>query len=210
MKSIARCPVAVASLAALLVACSSGSHLRDAAAFADATVVIDTGIDGQQCVSTIEQHPEEGATHVSCTQNVTYMTNPPSSGNHYDCWAAYQTYTSPVPWGNLVHSMEHGAMIIAYNCPAGCATDVAAIQSFIDALPLDPNCGAALQKNRIILVPDPNLAVRFAAAAWGWTLKSDCFDAAAFQQFFDAHYDHGREVICSDGWTGDGLCASCR
>ena len=123
------------------------------------TVVIDTAdtsIDGQQCVSTVEQHADEGATHVPCTQTVTYQTNPPSSGNHYSCWAAYQTYSSPVPWGNLVHSLEHGAMIVVYNCPQGCAADVAAIQSFIDALPLDPNCGASLRKNRIILMPDPD------------------------------------------------------
>ncbi|HSS37823.1 MAG TPA: DUF3105 domain-containing protein [Polyangia bacterium] len=221
MKSIVPCPVAVASLTALLAACSSGLPAtqggRDATPITDAPVVIDTAvdsatdttIDGQQCVSTVEQHPDEGATHVPCTQTVTYQTNPPSSGNHYSCWAAYQTYTSPVPWGNLVHSLEHGAMIVVYNCPQGCAAEVAAIQSFIDALPLDPNCGASLHKNRIILMPDPNLNTRFAATAWRWTLKSNCFDAAAFQQFFDAHYDHGNEVICSDGWMGDGLCVSC-
>jgi hypothetical protein len=212
VKSTAPCPAAAVSLAALLAACSSGlpaTPRHDAAPLADATVVIDTAVDGQQCVSTIEEHPDEGATHVACTQAVTYQTNPPSSGNHYSCWAAYQTYTSPVPWGNLVHSLEHGAMIVVYNCPQGCAEDVAAIQSFIDGLPLDPNCGASLHKNRIILMPDPDLDARFAAAAWGWTLKANCFDTAAFRQFFDAHYDHGREVICSDGWTGDGLCVTC-
>ncbi|MES1209677.1 MAG: DUF3105 domain-containing protein [Pseudomonadota bacterium] len=210
------CPVAAASLAVLLAACSSGLPVghggRDAAPIADATVVIDTadtGTDGQQCVSTVEQHADEGATHVPCTQPVTYQTNPPSSGNHYSCWAAYQTYSSPVPWGNLVHSLEHGAMIVVYNCPQGCAADVAAIQSFIDGLPLDSNCGAFLHKNRVILMPDPDLDARFAATAWGWTLKSNCFDPTAFRQFFDAHYDHGREIICSDGWLGDGLCVTC-
>ena len=218
MKSTVPCPAAVASLAVvLLTACSSGSPAtcgRDATPGTDATAVLDASLDGPladgaQCVSTVQQHPDEGATHVACTQAVTYRTNPPSSGNHYSCWAAYQTYSSPVPWGNLVHSLEHGAMIVVYNCPQGCASDVAAMQSFIDGLPLDPNCGASLMKNRIILMPDPKLDVRFAATAWGWTLKANCFDPTAFRQFFDDHYDHGREVICSDGWTGDGLCVSC-
>ncbi len=205
MKSTARWPAAAASLLLALAACSSSDATRtppppshDAAPD-----------DGGQCVSTVEQHPDEGATHVPCTQAVPYMTNPPSSGNHYSCWAAYQTYTSPIPWGNLVHSLEHGAMILVYNCPDGCAADVSAMQAFIDGLPLDPNCGATLGKNRVILMPDPDLDARFAASAWTWTLKADCFDPAAFRQFFDQHYDHGHEVICSDGWTGDGLCVSC-
>ncbi len=220
MKSIARWPAAAASLAALaLAACSSSTvpsgnrdaapATRDAAPASDGPLVIDWAVDGAQCVSTIEQHADEGATHVPCTQSVPYMTNPPSSGNHYACWAAYRTYTSPIPWGNLVHSLEHGAMILLYNCPQGCAADVAAMQAFIDGLPLDANCGASLGKDRIILMPDPDLDVRFAATAWTWTLKADCFDPGAFRQFFDQHYDHGREVICEDGWTGDGLCLSC-
>ena len=203
MKSIARCRAAAASLVLAGLACSSSAGRPPPI---DAAPVV---IDGGQCASTIQQRSDEGATHVSCEQAVTYMTNPPSSGNHYSCWAAYQTYTSPIPWGNLVHSLEHGAMVIVYNCPDGCPDDVAAIQTFIDGLPLDPNCGASLGKNRIILMPDPNLDVRFAASTWTWTLKADCFDPTVFGQFFDDHYDHGREVICSDGWTGDGLCATC-
>jgi hypothetical protein len=204
-----------------MAGCSSSAGVpngRDAAQTVDAPVidatvldatVIDSAVDGARCVSTIEQHPDEGATHVACTQSVAYMTNPPSSGNHYSCWAAYQTYTSPIPWGNLVHSMEHGAIVMVYNCPGGCAADVATMQAFIDGLPLDTDCSSSLGKNRIILMPDPNLNVRFAATAWDWTLKADCFDPVAFRQFFDQHYDHGREVICSDGWTGDGLCVTC-
>jgi len=203
VRSIARCPAAAASLVLAGLACSSSAPTPPPV---DAAPVV---IDGGQCVSTIQQQSDEGATHVPCTQAVNYMTNPPSSGNHYSCWAAYQTYSSPIPWGNLVHALEHGAMILVYNCPEGCADDVAAMQAFIDALPPDTNCGASLGKNRIILMPDPDLDARFAATAWTWTLKANCFDPTAFQQFFDQHYDHGREVICSDGWTGDGLCATC-
>ena len=67
MKSTVPCPVAVASLTALLAACSSGLPAtqggRDATPITDAQVIIDTAdtsIDGQQCVSTVEQHPEWG------------------------------------------------------------------------------------------------------------------------------------------------------
>jgi hypothetical protein len=69
------------------------------------------------------------------------------------------------------------------------------------------DCAPSLGKDRIILMPDPTLDVRFAASAWTWTLRAECFDPNAFQQFFDDHYDHGREIICSDGWQPAELCS---
>lgn len=164
-------------------------------------------VEGGQCTSTIQRHADEGFVHISCTKPTDYQTDPPSSGNHYSCWAAYQTYAAPIPWGNLVHSLEHGAMVIVYNCPEGCDDDVASIQSFIDGLPLDEDCAPSLGRNRIILMPDPMLDVRFAASAWTWTLRADCFDPGAFRQFFNDHYDHGRELICSNGWQPAQLCS---
>jgi Protein of unknown function (DUF3105) len=206
-RSIARWQTVAGSAWALAAACSPTGAQRpyDAGPFTDAAIVI----AGDQCVTTIQQQPDEGYLHVPCVEDVTYQTNPPSSGNHYPCWAAYQTYDAPIPWGNLVHSLEHGAIVIVYDCADGCPDDVAAIQTFMAGLPLDADCGPSLGKDRLILMPDPDLDVRFAASAWGWTLKADCFDPTAFRQFFDDHYDHGREIICSDGWTGAGLCSAC-
>ena len=170
----------------------------------DAVVPPDaTEVDGASCAAVIESHPEEGFTHIPCTSPTTYLTDPPSSGNHYPIWAAYQTYDAPIPWGNLVHNLEHGAIDIVYNCPAGCADEVAQVQAWINALPPDPTCGT----NRIILAPDPTLDVRFAASAWTWTLRADCFDATAFTQFFNDHYGRGRELVCAGGpSTLAGLC----
>lgn len=220
MRSTGRWPAAAASaLALVLFAGCGGSRTSGTDTVTPpseagvvpldgSTLTSDAG-DGGGCQTTIQKWPDEGATHVPCTSDVQYLTEPPSSGNHYSCWAAYQTYTAPIPWGNLVHSMEHGALVIVYNCPAGCAADVANLQAFIDGLPLDRPCAPTLGKNRIILMPDPdpNLGVKFAATAWDWTLRADCFDPIAFRQFFDDHYDHGREVICSDGWQPADLCS---
>lgn len=220
MRSTARWPAAAASALALFIVTlgCNGSPTpgtdtvtppaeAGVAPLDGSTLLSDAG-DGGACTTTIQQWPDEGATHVSCMSDVDYLTEPPSSGNHYTCWAAYQTYTAPIPWGNLVHSLEHGAIVIVYNCPQGCAEEVASIQSFIGGLPLDSDCAPSLGKDRIILMPDPTLVgVRFAASAWTWTLRADCFDPLAFRQFFDDHYDHGREIICSDGWQPDQLCS---
>lgn len=148
------------------------------------------------CQVVTAQHPLEGATHVAVCSRVTYGTNPPSSGNHYPSWAAFQTYAEPVPPGFLVHDLEHGALVFSYHCDA-CQTQVAALQSIIDGLPADPLCRAGLK--RVVLAPDPALDAGFAIAAWGHTLTAQCVDVAAFTAFAQLHYGQGPEAVCADG-----------
>ncbi|HEX9296917.1 MAG TPA: DUF3105 domain-containing protein [Polyangiaceae bacterium] len=148
------------------------------------------------CVAVAEEHPDEGHGHVAACSPVTYATNPPSSGNHYPFWAAYRTYAKPIPRGFWVHNLEHGAVVITYNCPGGCPLEVAQAHALIEALPED--CGPVV-KRRLILAPDPELDVRFAASAWGFTLRAECFEREAFFSFITAHYAHGLEDVCSDG-----------
>jgi hypothetical protein len=192
--------VAHAALSAVLTACGSSSPATptasDAGSYDEPRTPEETGaIDGGSCNAIAEQHPIEGNLHMAICSPLTYGTNPPSSGNHYSIWAAYKTYTQPFLPGFWVHCLEHGAVVIGYNCPDGCAGDVARAQAFIDALPAD--CGAP--PRRVVLLPNPGLDVRFAASAWGFTLKADCFDPSAFGAFFAAHYGQGPEDICSDG-----------
>ncbi len=153
------------------------------------------------CAAVIESHPIEGSTHVAVCSPVTYLTKPPSSGNHYPIWAAYQSYASAIPEGFWVHNLEHGAVVVSYDCPGGCASDVAAAQAWIDGMPDDPLCVPASGDARIrmVMTPDPNLDVRFAASAWGWTLRANCFDPVTFGAFVQTHYNQGPEVLCSQG-----------
>jgi len=138
------------------------------------------------------------AQHVAVCSMITYPMNPPVYGDHYPVWAAYKSYSFPVPLGFLVHNLEHGAVELLYNCPQGCADEVALAQTFLDALPMDPRCTPEV-KHQTILSPDPTLPSRWAVVAWGHSLTSDCFDRAAFQIFYDANVAHGPEDICSDG-----------
>jgi uncharacterized protein DUF3105 len=187
--------------------------LAGAAADADVgeTITIDGGAleGGAACTAVVAQHPNEGALHVDCLPVPKYGTRPPSSGNHYPIWADYKTYTTPVPWGHLVHDLEHGAIVIVYSCAAtdaACAAEIARAQAMIDGLPfpLDPvdvdvadgyEC-VAPTKHRVILAPDPTLDVRWAASAWTWTLRATCFDETTFSDFAKAHYAQGGENFC--------------
>jgi hypothetical protein len=171
------------------------------------------------CDAVVQQHPIEGFTHVPVCSVVDYGTNPPSSGNHYPIWAAYKIYTSPVPLGFWVHNLEHGAIVFTYNCAVGdggasdCASEVDAAAQMIAALPADPECVELAEgvTRRSVMTPDPDLDVRFAASAWGWTLKANCFDPTVFQPFALAHYDDGREDLCEDGEDpiAEGIAADC-
>jgi Protein of unknown function (DUF3105) len=154
------------------------------------------------CGAVVQQHVIEGATHVPVCSYVDYHTLPPSSGDHYPYWAAYMTYDSPVPEGYWVHNLEHGTIVLSYNCgEAGCADDLAAAQQMMDQFPDDSLCTGEGQgvRHRFVMTPDPRLDVRFAASAWGWTLRAGCFDRATFLAFANAHYGQGPEPICSNG-----------
>jgi hypothetical protein len=167
-----------------------------------------SALDGSLCVAEVAGQPNGGHLHTAkdCDP-VTYPTNPPSSGTHYPTWAAYKTYAAPVPWGFLVHCLEHGAIVMAYNCPGGCADEVAQAQALIAGLRPDPACGGAPMK--IVLAPDPGLATRWAASAWTWTLRAPCFDRQAFAAFIASHYDGpDTEAACDTGvdWSATGWC----
>jgi hypothetical protein len=58
------------------------------------------------------EHPNEGRGHVS--GRVEYKTNPPNSGNHNEFPAEDGAYTEQVAIEELVHSLEHGRVILWY------------------------------------------------------------------------------------------------
>jgi hypothetical protein len=158
------------------------------------------------CNAVVQEHAMEGRNHVAICSYVDYLTKPPNSGNHYPIWLAYKSYATPMPQGFWVHNLEHGSIVLSYNCAlndghVGCQGDVDAAQQMLDALPTDPLCTAAGEgvSHRTVMTPDPNLDVPFAASAWTWTLRADCFDPVAFQAFAMAHYGMGPEEICGNG-----------
>jgi hypothetical protein len=195
-----RC-VRALGLVGCLVGSSSGCGSQGSGGDAgDLDASFEASAPSGPCEAVTQQHPIEGFNHVTPCSYVDYKTKPPSSGDHYPIWTEYMTYDQPVPEGYWVHNLEHGAIVLSYNCgDAGCASDVAAAQQMIDQYPDDPECTPDGLPHRLVMTPDPRLDVRFAASAWGWTLRAKCFDADAFLAFAKAHYGNGRELICSDG-----------
>jgi hypothetical protein len=165
-----------------------------------ANVSYEAGAPVGLCAAVEQQHGIEGQVHVPECTTIAYGTNPPSSGNHYGAWAAFKVYSNPIPPGYWVHNLEHGAVVLTHNCEDGCGGDVAAAEAMLNALPADPLClSTATVPRRTIMTPDPELDVPFAASAWGYTLRANCFDAEAFRSFIDRHYGAGPEGVCAGG-----------
>lgn len=106
-----------------------------------------------------------------------YNSSPPSSGEHCDVWGKWGEYPAqnPLPACNFVHNLEHGSIVLLYNCPDGCDDIVMLLRQVMDDSGPDPDCQSEGIK-RLVLTPYKDMSVRLAASAWGYTWTSDCID----------------------------------
>ncbi len=66
--------------------------------------------------------PDLGRDHVVDISEIQYNSNPPTSGSHFPVWAKKGVYDRVISDGYLVHSLEHGYIVISYNCSQPLAT----------------------------------------------------------------------------------------
>lgn len=59
---------------------------------------------------------EMGRDHVTDIYGIDYNSNPPTSGKHFPIWAKPGVYDRVISDGYLIHSLEHGYIVISYNC----------------------------------------------------------------------------------------------
>lgn len=57
-----------------------------------------------------------GKDHVTDIFGVKYNSNPPTSGSHFPIWAKPGIYDRLISDGYLIHSLEHGYVILSYDC----------------------------------------------------------------------------------------------
>ena len=153
------------------------------------------------CDVTIESPPVGSSVrHLPPGTAITYCSNPPSSGDHYGDWASFQEYSAPVEWPYLVHSMEHGAVVLLYKCdPPGCPDVVDQLKKIRDDAAPDPDCLRVGGTKRIIIAPSTTITTKVAAAAWGKTYQAECVDAPTLGAFVRDNYAKGPENLCIAG-----------
>ena len=153
------------------------------------------------CTVTTAEEPAASRSHMDACAEIDYPNYPPSSGDHYGQWAEFRDYDDPVPWGFLVHAMEHGALVLAYNCPSGCPDVLAAFEQVRTRIGADPRCDGD-PASRIILVPDPDLDEPIVAVAWERIYRATCIDLPSLEAFATQNYAHGPENLCASGLDG--------
>ncbi|NUO49967.1 MAG: DUF3105 domain-containing protein [Polyangiaceae bacterium] len=156
-----------------------------------------------ECKVTITTNlPLEGHSHHEICTDLSYGTNPPSSGDHWGTWAQFRTYATAVPREMYVHNLEHGGIVMAYKCSGLCPDILQAYEDAVDAHGIDPLCTISpvgAERSRFVITPDPELAEPIGLAAWRATYVATCIDPPSILDFVNAHYAKGPENTCSDG-----------
>ncbi len=114
--------------------------------------------------------------HVQPTQRVAYDQSPPFGGPHDGAWANCTgiVYPKAVRTENMVHSLEHGAVWIAYN-PDQISGDA-----------LEKLKAKANGQQYTMLSPYPGLDKPISLQAWGRQLKLDSADDERIDQFIQS------------------------
>ena len=127
--------------------------------------------------------------HVSQGTDMPYHNRPPSSGDHYDTPAGYGVFMRDIAVGNLVHALEHGAMVVYYRpdlCDQPC---VAQLQQAYSGAPKSQRYGVV----KMVVAPWRDMEHAITAAAWGWVDEMDQPDQQRIVAFYQAHFDRGPE-----------------
>jgi hypothetical protein len=108
--------------------------------------------------------------------------NPPTSGGHCPTPLPCRVYTTEQLRCQWVHNLEHGHLVLLYNCPDGCDDLLPGLQSVWESRPV------ASGARRALLAPDSRIPARFAAVVWGRSLVADSVDLAALNELI-SHQD---------------------
>lgn len=135
---------------------------------------------------------EMPATHVEPPAIVKYLHDPPASGCHYSNDQAPikpGAYNQAIPPEYWVHNLEHGYVIVLYNCPQGCSQQFQQLRTWYHSLPPDSVTGYA----KVVILPWPSMSVPFAAVSWDWYDPIPNFSIAEVQRFYANHVNQAQE-----------------
>jgi hypothetical protein len=134
----------------------------------------------------IQTFPIQGQIHVPRGQShPPYNSMPPTSGWHWaDAVAPPGVHTEPIPNEEQVHNLEHGEIMIQYDCPSGCQPMVDALAAIVRTYP-----------KKVVLAPYPGIGRPIALTAWGKLAYLDQVDEGFIRRFIADRKDKGPEVF---------------
>jgi len=132
------------------------------------------------------------------TTKVKWSTFPPSGGAHYPAWAVWGFYREPVNPRQVVHNLEHGAVVIWWG-PQVPSTTVDKLEQFYNESPTGmfgtPIAGLGKKIALNSWTGDPAKYYRNGYYGTGQIAVCTHFDQKAFAEFRDAFRGKGPEGI---------------
>lgn len=123
-----------------------------------------------------------GRGHVPNGSKIDYNSDPPAGGEHYATTQPAGNYDKAPPDGNLVHSLEHGAVILWYNPDKIKGSELEALKKVFSSA-----------SGKRIMTPRENMQSPVAVSSWGRVLKLEKIDEAKILDFFDTNRDRAPE-----------------
>jgi hypothetical protein len=116
-----------------------------------------------------------------------YNSDPPTSGPHYDQTVEAGVYLEQIPDEYLVHNLEHGYVIIWYDCTAlsedECAELVAGMLNVFEAF----------DGYKVIGVPRLGMQTPIALTSWGRLARLETWDEAFVIDFIETYQNQAPE-----------------
>ena len=122
-------------------------------------------------VGEVLEMPDNGTQHMVCAG---YDRTPPASGAHFPAWQNCGIYNRPIQNQTAVHSLEHGAVWVAYQPDL----DPDMLQAMTDQLE---------SEQFALVAPYPGLQNAIVLTAWRRQLAVDDWSDPAVDDFLDTH-----------------------
>lgn len=139
--------------------------------------------EGQAALARVETTTDHGGGHLEPGQGHSYGVAFPTSGIHDRVPIDPGFYTKPQRATQLVHSVEHGHIVIYYDAPGAEARDT--IESWTGLF--------GGNWDGVVAVPSSGLGKGVVLTAWRKILKLDVFEPAAAAAFVDTYRGRGPE-----------------
>ena len=139
--------------------------------------------EGEATLTSVETFPDDGRQHVEPNEPVDYEEDFPTSGPHDPTPVMPGVYSQVQRPEQLVHSLEHGNIVVYYDQPGPEATK--ALESWASQFP-----GAW---DGVVAVPKAGLGESVVLTAWTKQLNLPTFDSQAAASFIDEYRGRGPE-----------------
>ena len=146
-----------------------------------------------------------GRNHILPPESQRYAECPPASGNHYappggPIIARYygpDDATLPQGW---IHNLEHGGLVILYNCDQGACDDATqqALQDLFQTFPDSPSARSQRATIGPVIARFEDMKAPIAALLWGRVLFQDKLDTGQILDYFATQAElHNPEPQCA-------------